>query len=168
MKRKIILSTAFVCLGAILYAGQTTDQGNGMIQHRKEMRIRGRRNNPMRITIRTILNDLNLSANQEGRIRNLLSEYRRTMKRERRKIMRSRGSKTAGRKRPAPVSFMTAEKFDKAAFKEAVRAGWSLQDELRMQRRKIYLEHMADTLEKIYGILTSRQRQKLIELSVKR
>ena len=64
--------------------------------------------------------------------------------------------------------FMSAEKFDKEAFKKIMQDNDEKRNERMQKRQAKRIEHKADTMEKIFAILTPQQRTKLIELSQKK
>jgi len=197
MKRnRLIAILAALGAASVLYAGQGTgpgDCGNGaesgvtaqypaaaapeMMRGRHGTGVRGRgmhrgERGHLQRMLRTINTRLHITPEQKQKIRAVVREYRQTLKcrhQQRIEARKERGKRMRGRKGTRGVSrFMSAEKFDKAAFKEVVRERWAMQDQRRAERRNARLDLMADTMEKIYDVLTPQQRQKLIELSQKR
>jgi len=115
--------------------------------------------------LRTLYRRLDLSPDQKEKVRSIVREYRRELKMLRRTAMQERKSRRMQQGPKAGVTaFMSPEAFDKAAFKKMVEARWAQQDQRRMKR----LDLTADTLEKIYGVLTPEQRTRLIEISRQR
>jgi len=69
--------------------------------------------------------------------------------------------------KPDMEIFMSSNTFDKVAFKKEMRKKFNATKELRNARRAKMVEKRASTMEKIFNILSPKQREKLIELSKK-
>jgi len=148
-------------------AGMMKGHGHGPMQGQKMHR---KHKGPMQRMMRTIHKELNLTPEQRRQIKGIMSEYREAMQRQRKERIRARrGQGTPGRRMGMDASrFMTVQRFDKAAFTQTMERRWQMQEKRRAERRKVRLERMANTLEKVFAVLTPEQRQKLIELSQKR
>jgi len=116
---------------------------------------RGRQRGEIRRLIRTIDRELDLNASQREAIRDIVRDSR---AKARRKIMKNRPRLEIER-------FMTAERFDKKAFVAEAEARRIRLEKMRKTWRRKRLEMMAETMEKIFFVLTPRQREKLIQLS---
>jgi Spy/CpxP family protein refolding chaperone len=64
-----------------------------------------------------------------------------------------------------PESFMSADNFDKEAFKRNVLEQQAKRKAMRQAKRQEQLDRRADMMEKIFQILTPEQRLKWIQLS---
>ena len=170
--------------------GQGPGHGQGMMQQQsmgagQGMKGRGKgrmldgkvhcqHKDSMQKMMKTIRQELKLNPEQEKKIKGIMGDYREAMKQQRKQRMEARkgqgkGKGMKGRGMEMDASrFMTARSFDKAAFKQTMEQRWQMQEKRRAEQRKVRLEMMADTLEKVFAVLTPEQRRKLIELSQKR
>ena len=196
MKRNGMIAT-LVTLGAatLLYAGQGMGQGdcgngqepgygqamsagkgmkgdgNGRMERQK---MRRKHKGSIQKMMKTIRKELELTPEQRRKIREIMNDYRQAMKQQRQKRMQARkgqgkGRGIKGRGMEMDASrFMTARSFDKVAFKETMQRRWQMRERRRAERFRARLEMMADTMEKVFAVLTPEQRRKLIELSQKR
>jgi Spy/CpxP family protein refolding chaperone len=145
-------------------------QGKG---HGKQGRVsnKKRRPNHLQRMLRTLNKELNLSPEQKQRVKAIVTEYRQALKAKRMERKQARKGKGMGRgkgKQRGAAAFMNPERFDKEAFKSTVQKRWEMQEQRRAEWRKARLDLMADTMEKLYNVLTPEQRSRLIELSQKR
>ncbi len=129
--------------------------------------------------MKKMMQDLNLSDEQRNKIREVMRESRGQMnnggKGYRHGNLGGQGKmnrqgigmhkRERGMIKMDASKFMSANSFDKEAYKKSVQERWKKMDELRAKRREAKLNMMADRMEKIFNILTPAQREKLIELS---
>jgi len=123
--------------------------------HNKHSRDRG--------SFKKVFAKLNLDATQKSQIRAIFKEQRKN--RDTKKSHRKRDMK---RDMPNIASFMSADKFDKDGFKKAMMDREAKRYEMRQERKAKMLAKKADTMEKIFAILTPKQREDLIKLYQKR
>jgi Spy/CpxP family protein refolding chaperone len=198
MKRTIIVTTLTLGLAGALYAGQgngncgqgtQAGQGKGMMasqgmgthqamyqgkHHGKQKGMHGKkRGHPSHLQrmLKTFNKELNLSPEQKQQVKAIVAEYRQALKAKRMERKQARKGKGMGQgkgKRMGAAAFMSPERFDKEAFKSTVQKRWEMQEQRRAEWRKARLDLMADTMEKLYNVLTPEQRSRLIELSQKR
>lgn len=118
-----------------------------------------------------IVSQLDLTDTQKNELKVMrdAAKSERKVKREERKANREN---MQGTMKPDMAQFMTAEKFDKDAFKvqmtQKLEARHAMMEEKRagmLERRADMLERRADRMEKVFNILTPEQRIKWIELS---
>jgi len=184
MKKQIIITTLALGLAGALYAGQGNGgQGQGMMaspamsqgkHHGKQMGMHGKkRGHPSHLQrmLKTFNNELNLTPEQKQQVKAIVTEYRQALKAKRMERKQARKGKGMGQgkgKGMGAAAFMNPERFDKEAFKSTVQKRWEMQEQRRAEWRKMRLDLMADTMEKLYNVLTPEQRSRLIELSQKR
>ncbi|WP_456393192.1 Spy/CpxP family protein refolding chaperone [Nitratifractor sp.] len=170
------------CAGQGMQAqGMMKGQGAGMMPAQGKML----RHNRMQRMMQRLQKQLDLSAEQQQKIQAIMAEYRQQMRSLRQKRlgqgmgrgmgrgMQARGQGQGkgmdkGMKRHGAMplaALFGAEKFDKAAFAQAMEKRWARQDARRMERRRVMLEGMSAVMEKIHAVLTPEQRKKLLELS---
>jgi len=170
--------------------GQGMMQGKQDRMHAQGMQ---KRHNRMERMMQRMQKKLNLTPEQREKIQKIMAEYRQQMQSEHQKRrgqgmgqgMQAQGMKGQGRGmgmqgqgkgmkrgmkaqrlRGMPLaSVLGAEKFDKAAFAQAMEKRWARQDARRMERRRVMLEHLSDAMEKVHDVLTPEQRKKLLEWS---
>ena len=109
-----------------------------------------------------MLSKLDLNDTQKSQIRAIISKQKDKMRDRKRDKRAMRGQ---GKNMPDMSLFMSADKFDKVAFRKVMK---EKQEQRAKKREKMLakrLEQRADILEQIFGILTPKQRTKLIELS---
>jgi Spy/CpxP family protein refolding chaperone len=106
------------------------------------------------------------SKEQKQKIRQLAKEYRGVLKEKRKDLIKK--YKGLPPIRLDASKFMSKEKFYSKAFEELIQERWKRQDERLREWRNIQLKALTDTVEKIFKVLTPKQRQKWIELSQKK
>ncbi len=142
------------------------EQGRAM--HRRGGRMghamqRGQR----RSFLRKIGRQLDLTSDQRKKIRDLFRKERQT-KRAARKAHRGAGRPQAGLfGHMNPEQFMSADRFDKAAFTQAFKDQAAKRKAAHQTQRDERLKHRADFLAKVFDVLTPEQRLKWIELTQK-
>jgi protein CpxP len=110
--------------------------------------------------MKQVMKQLDLSAEQKGQLKNLRETRKEMMqaKKEHRRNMRQE-------MKPDMSKFMTANSFDKEAFKKEMQKKFEAKRAMREQRQASMMEVRADHMEKMFNILTPEQRKKWIELS---
>ena len=150
MKKRVITIIAALGLGSALMAS-----GHGMhaCKHHKE-----------RSTIYNTIQQLDLTEAQKKELQ-ALREMQREERKVSRKAMKEKGTL---KQRGVELSrFMSAEKFDKEAFKRVMKERMQQRAEMREKRREAMIEKRAERMEKFFAILTPEQREKWIQLSQK-
>jgi Spy/CpxP family protein refolding chaperone len=183
-KNRMVVVLVSLGIASILYAGQNGEgrlcekDGNVMVrngaaQHNvRKNTISGRKmhrkhKNLMRNMIKKIRKELKLTPGQQKEIKAIVGDYRQKVKEQkmRARMARKKENKIKRRSVSAEIShFITPQGFDKTAFRQALEQRWLQQEKRQAQQRKIRLDMMADTMEKIFAVLTPEQRQKLAEL----
>ena len=182
MKKKIIAFLALASGVTILSAGYGYGYGSGP-QHRemKGMYASGgpcgmerhhrrgggamQRKSSLKRVRALLFRRLDLSPDQKHKVTTYLWEYRQALKKERPKsLKREKGERARQGRGRELARLLGAEDFDNAAFMTEMQ-----KRQAEMERfRKVRLELLADTLEKIHGVLTPEQRQKLIQFPERR
>ena len=172
MKTKVIvLALAGLGMTAALMAngprGGWDDPRGGPGMHQGDRQHGMQRRGGARGFARQMARQLDLTKEQRQKIRAIFRAERQGKKAER------RAHRQQGNRRPGlfgqlnPATFMSADNFDKDAFKKAVQEQAQQRKAARETRRKARLDQRADLMEKIFNILTPEQRVKWIELSKK-
>ena len=175
MKTKVIvLALAGLGMTAALMAngprGGWDDPHGGPEMHQGDRQHGMHRRGGPRGFARRMARQLDLTKDQRQKIRAIFRAERQSKKAERR-AHRPHGkqghhhSGLFGSLNPA--TFMSADSFDKEAFKKAVQEQAQQRKAAREARRKARLDHRADLMEKVFNILTPEQRVKWIELGRK-
>jgi len=175
MKRTVVVATmTSLAIASVLFAGNPMSGDRcGMSKctmhkmHCKKMDNKGDK------LFKVIQNKLDLSEKQEQALDTLIEESmieRKTASmRDHFKEMKKEKKNREAKKDSRDMSkFMSAEKFDKEAFKKIMQDNDEKRNERMQKRQAKRIEHKADTMEKIFAILTPQQRTKLIELSQKK
>jgi Spy/CpxP family protein refolding chaperone len=198
MKKRIIVTTLAFGLAGALYAGQGNGncgqgmQGGegkemmagqpaasaermGMAQGNRYAKggVQKKKHRPSHLQrmLRALNKELDLTPEQRQRVKAIVMEYRQALKAKRMERKQARKGRGKGRGKSGKMgaaAFMSPERFDKEAFKSTVRKRWEMRERRRAEWREIRLDLMADTMEKLYNVLTPEQRTRLIELSQKR
>ena len=110
--------------------------------------------------MRQIMQQLDLTDKQKEELKTLRESRKEIMqaKKEHRRNMRQQ-------MKPDMSTFMTANSFDKEAFKKEMQKKFEAKRAMREQRQASMMEVRADHMEKMFNILTPEQRIKWIELS---
>jgi Spy/CpxP family protein refolding chaperone len=178
MSKRLIASTLALGLAGTLYAAEASTstaapslQATPGMTHGKHRGHQGakKRHHPSHLQrmLKTMNKELDLSPEQKKQVKAIVAEYRQALRAKKKEMRKSRKGMGQGKGMTA-AAFMNAERFDKAAFMATIQKRWEMQDARRAQWRKAHLELMADTMEKLYKVLTPEQRSKLVELSQKR
>jgi protein CpxP len=109
------------------------------------------------------LKQLDLTVEQKAKLHDLREAHRDERKADRKMMRKNRADMTP----PAlnVSAFMTKEKFDKEAFKAAVKKEMEQREAQRAKMRDTMLEKRATHIQEVFDILTPEQREKLIQLS---
>jgi len=172
MKTKVIvLALAGLGMTAALMAngprGGWDDQRGGSGMHQGDRQHGMQRRGGSQGFARQMARQLDLTKDQRQKIRAIFRAERQGNKAERR-AHRQQGKQ--GNRRPGlfgqlnPATFMSADNFDKDAFKKAVQEQEQQRKAARETRRTERLDQRADLMEKVFNILTPEQRVKWIEL----
>lgn len=167
MKKRVIIATlSGAGLISLLAAGKPMfdsegDYGYHKCMHNKHMKHYSRGDKNPHSLFKKIISDLDLSDAQKKQIKAIVSKQKELMKKERQALKEQRDM-------PDVSKFMTITKFDKEAFKKTIVEKHKQRKQKMQQREEARLNHRADTLEKVFAILTPEQRTKLIALSQKK
>ena len=170
--KKIILVTAVVLgLSSGAYAFNHSQEQCGKGEHKfmgkekmhsmqAEHRYKGfQKRHSILAKIRENMKELNLTFEQKGKIRSIMQE-----KREKMRALRV----LKGQKPQVNLSnFMSTTEFNKEAFKTEMAKVQATRMAQNSKIREQRVEMIADTLSKIFNVLTPEQREKLIQLSKK-
>lgn len=165
-KRAIIATLVGVGLVSVLVAGKPTfdsegDYGYHKCMHDKHMKHHDKEAREPDRLFKQIRAELDLTTAQKKQIKSIFVKQKEMMKNER-QAMRNK------RFMPDASQFMTAEKFDKEAFKKVMKEQRDQKEQRIQEKAENRLNQRADTLEKIFAILTPEQRTKFIALSQKK
>lgn len=111
-----------------------------------------------------LVKQLDLTADQKKEFE-VLKESRKKMMRSKRETHKGNRAKMMQGMNPDMSHFMSADNFDKVAFKKELNTKFEKRDEMRKKRQVAMLEKRAEGMQKVFDILTPEQRIKLIELS---
>ncbi len=106
--------------------------------------------------------DLNATQKSELKAMREAAKAERKIKREERKANRKN---MQGQMKPDMGQFMTADHFDKEAFKAQMNQNFEAKRAMMEGKKATMLERRADKMEKVFNVLTPEQRIKWIELS---
>lgn len=109
----------------------------------------------------SLIKQLDLSTEQKQEFKALKQERKASRKAHKLEMK----SKRRAMGQPDMSSFMSAKTFDKVAFKKEMTKRFDAREKTREARRDTMLEKRAEGMQKIFNILTPKQRKKLIELS---
>ncbi|MDD3592634.1 MAG: Spy/CpxP family protein refolding chaperone [Sulfurovum sp.] len=147
--------TAITMIAALGLSSALMASGHGMhgCKHHKE-----------RSTIYQTIQQLDLTEAQKKE----LQAFRETQRAERKASRKAlKGKRAAKQNRTDLSKFMSAEKFDKEAFKTVMKERMQQREVMREKRREAMIEKRAERMEKFFTILTPEQREKWIQLSKK-
>lgn len=122
------------------------------------------RGGPDKNGMKQIMKQLDLSSEQKAQVKTL-RESRKEMIQAKRKSCKENRKNMKQQMRPDLSKFMTANSFDKEAFKQEMKKKHEARRAKREERKLAMLENRADHMEKMFNILTPEQRKKWIELS---
>ena len=121
------------------------------------------RGGPDKNGMQQIMKQLDLSAEQNDQLKTL-RESRKDMMQAKRKEFKENRKAMRGQMKPDMSTFMTANSFDKEAFKQEMKKKHDAKRAIRESRKASMLDSRADNMEKMFNILTPEQRIKWIEL----
>ncbi len=111
-----------------------------------------------------VMKQLDLTDEQKDKMKVLKVERKSQMKAKFKEMKEMRGSMMSGMK-PELSAFMTADSFNKEAFKSQVEKKFEAKRKMMASKKDEMLEKRAVGMEKVFNILTPEQRVKWIELS---
>ena len=111
-----------------------------------------------------MLKQLDLTADQKSQLKELKTQQRAQMRKQFKKMHKSSNSMGAEGKANMS-SFMTADSFDKEAFKQQASTKMESKHQNFESKKSEMLEKRAENMKKIFDILTPEQRTKWIELT---
>ncbi len=114
--------------------------------------------------MQNVMKQLDLSSEQKEQMKTLRESRKNVMQAKRKEMKESRKGMRE-QMRPDMNKFMTANTFDKEAFKQEMKKKHEVRLANREKRQEAMLESRADSMEKMFKILTPEQRTKWIELS---
>lgn len=123
-----------------------------------------KRGGPDRNGMKQIMKQLDLSSEQKDQLKTLRVS-RKDMMKDKRKSCKEDRKAMRQQMKPDLNTFMTANTFDKKAFKQEMQKKFEAKRTMRENKRMAMLETRADHMEKMFNILTPEQRIKWIELS---
>jgi periplasmic protein CpxP/Spy len=124
----------------------------------------GQRGGGYKNGMQKIMKQLDLSSEQKDQLKTLRESRKAMMQTKRKEFKENRKSMRAQMK-PDMSTFMTANTFDKEAFKQEMQKKHEARRAMRDSKKSSMLESRADNMEKMFNILTPEQRIKWIELS---
>jgi len=113
-----------------------------------------------------MVKQLDFTSEQEEKIKVLKNERKSQMQAKKKEMKENRKSMKLTTK-PDLSTFMTANTFDKEAFKKQMNEKFEVKRQMMESRQFVMLEKRAEGMEKMFHILTPEQRIKWIELSKK-
>ncbi len=113
-----------------------------------------------------IMKQLDLSSEQREQLKTL-KESRKNMMQAKRKSCKEDRKAMKGQMKPDMSKFMTANTFDKDAFKQEMHKKFEAKRAMMETKKTTMMEYRANNMEKMFNILTPEQRIKWIELSKK-
>ena len=117
-----------------------------------------KRKSHIRRLLKTLYRSGNLTPEQKQKIREIMQQYRQSLARMRAQAKQSRPAARGKAQRMGLQAFLKDGNFDKEAFVSMIQSKWARQDAMRQKR----LEISAETLEKIFALLTPEQRRALL------
>jgi protein CpxP len=154
MKKTTIVMTALLGLSTTLFAsgfGGKSCQNDRMYQKHSFYKV---------------MDQLDLSDAQKAQFKALRDSKRAERKAQRKAMKESRSKRVEMMRKNRDLSqFMTADKFDKEAFKAVMKKRMEQREQMREKRSEAMLAKRAESMEKIFNILTPEQREKWIQLS---
>lgn len=160
-KRTFILTLTGLGLATALFASGMDHQRFEEIGDMQRSHMMGSKH----VMFGKLMKQLDLSDTQRTEIRSLMKIKRQEMKE---KFQSFKEERKALRKSFDASQFMSAEHFDKEAFKEVLRKRRAAIMAFMQEHQEEMLENRANTMQKIFDILTPEQREKVIQLSQKR
>lgn len=112
----------------------------------------------------TTMKQLDLSSEQRDAMKEIMKSRKNEMQAKRKEMQENRKEMMQGM-RPDLSTFMTADKFDKVAFKAHMEQKFEAKRKMMQTKKDEMLEKRATGMEKMFNILTPEQRTKWIELS---
>ena len=154
MKKTVIVMTALLGLSTTLFAsGFDGKSCPNTKMHQKD-------------SFYKVMDQLELSDAQKAQLKTLRETNRqeRKTKQEAMKEQRAKRMETMRKNRDLS-QFMSADKFDKEAFKTVMKKRMEQRDKMMVERREAMIEKRAENMGKIFNVLTPQQREKWIQLS---
>lgn len=111
-----------------------------------------------------MMKQLDLTSEQKGQLKTL-RESRKNMMQAKRESCKEDRKSMRGQMRPDMNKFMTANTFDKDAFKQEMHKKFEAKRAMMENKKTTMMEFKANNMEKMFNILTPEQRIKWIELS---
>jgi len=111
-----------------------------------------------------LVRKLDLTNEQKTALKSIRESQRSQMKDKRKSFKKERRS-MMGQMKPDMNAFMSADHFDKEAFKQTMTKKFETRRKTMESKRAAMLENRAAGMEKVFNILTPEQRIKWIELS---
>jgi len=124
----------------------------------------GQRGGAHKDGMRKIMKQLDLSSEQREQMKTLRESRKNVMKAKRKEFRENRKAMRQ-QMQPDMSTFMTANTFNKEAFKQEMKSKHEDRRVKREKRQETRLDSRADSMEKMFNILTPEQRIKWIELS---
>ena len=115
-------------------------------------------------SMKKIMKQLDLTSEQKEQMR-ALKESRKEMMQAKRKSCDENRKSMRAQMKPDLSKFMTANSFNKEAFKQEMQKKFEAKRAMKEKRKVAMMEQRADHMEKMFNILTPEQRIKWIELS---
>lgn len=113
-----------------------------------------------------VMKQLDLSSEQREQLQTLKESRKNMMQAKRKSCTENRNAMRAQMK-PDMSKFMTANTFDKDAFKQEMHKKFEAKRAMMENKKTTMMEYRANNMEKMFNILTPEQRIKWIELSKK-
>ncbi|CAA6811460.1 MAG: Unknown protein [uncultured Sulfurovum sp.] len=111
-----------------------------------------------------VVKQLDLTSEQKSALKTLKKE-RKAEREAKREAMKENRKAMRAEMKPDMSQFMTAESFDKAAFKAHMTKKFDAKRKMMESKKETRLEKRAEGMEKVFNILTPEQRTKWIALS---
>jgi len=111
-----------------------------------------------------IMKQLDPSDEQRAQLQTL-KESRQNMMQAKRTSCKENRKSMRGQMKPDMTKFMTANTFDKDAFKQEMHKKFEAKRAMMENKKTTMMEYRANNMEKMFNILTPEQRIKWIELS---
>ena len=142
------------------------DRGYGAMGGKKGYKGKGsqhfsfekKRKSHIQRLLKTLYRNGNLTPEQKQKIREIMQEYRQSLAQMRAQAKQGRPAAQGKARMMGLQAFLKDGNFDKEAFVSMIQSRWARQDAMRQKR----LEISAETLEKIFALLTPEQRRALL------
>lgn len=111
-----------------------------------------------------VVKQLDLTSDQKSALKKL-REANKAERKAKMQAMKENRKQMRASMKPDMSQFMTANHFDKEAFKDQMNEKFEAKRKMMEGKKAAMLEKRADNMEKVFNILTPEQRIKWIELS---